>query len=305
MSHQVPIGSALITQAAGDAVDIPARRAEFWRRYRANRAAVMGLVVVVLLVLAAVFAPLVARHNPLYIPAGQSLLGPSASHWFGTDQQGRDIFARVVYGARTSMLIGLGSAFLATVIGVVVGSAAGYRQGVIDALLMRMAEVFLVLPAILLAGALIIVFSHGAFGYRSLSVTMALGLVGWPMVARVARASTMEIKHATFVDAAKVAGVSDLRIVWRHVLPHTLPAVAVVAVLSIGTSILAESSLSFLAVGVREPTPSWGLEIAESSGFISIAPHVVLFPSAAIFVTVLSFIAISEGVRDALGVNRR
>lgn len=297
MSYPEPPGAPLIAQASEQAVDVPNAPYEAWRRFRQNRSALAGLICIGALIIVAVFAPLIATHNPIYIPEGHALLRPSRAHFFGTDQLGRDIFSRVVYGARTSLVVGIGAALVAAVAGTVVGTATGYRQGWLDLIVMRIAEVFLVVPAILLAGSLIIVLGHG-----EVTLIAALGLVGWPMVARIARSSTLESKQASFVDAAKVAGMSDRQIVIRHVLPHALPAVIVVSVLSIGTAILAEAALSFLAVGVTEPTPSWGLMVSEGSAFLSSSPHVVLFPAAAVFVTVLSFVAVSDGVRDALGL---
>ncbi len=258
-----------------------------------------GIAMIGVLSLIALFAPLLASHSPYAVPDGQQRLAPSASHWFGTDQIGRDEFARIVYGARTSLSVGIGTAVSSGVIGLLVGVAAGWRGGRIDALLMRLTEIFLVIPGLLIAAALVVVI-----GRSVTSVVVVLAIAGWPVIARIARAEVVRVKTEGFVEAAHISGASSMRIIRVHVVPHVLPVVSTVVVTSVGVAILAESSLSFLNIGVKEPTASWGLMIASGRNFLTSSPHLILFPAGAVFVTVLAFVLTGSALRAVLGLVR-
>jgi peptide/nickel transport system permease protein len=274
------------------------RSARTWRRVLRRPQTIAGVVLLIALVVLAVFAPLFAKYGPDAVPPGGARLAPSSAHWFGTDQLGRDEFSRVLYGGRTSLLIGITAAAMAGVIGIAIGTLAGYRGGWVDALLMRVTEVVLVFPGIVLAGVLVIALGRGRG-----TVIVVLAVVLSPVVARVVRSSVLDVKHATFVEAARAVGVRPVNVVLRHVLPHALAPATVIITLSVGTSILAESTLSFLAVGITEPTASWGLMVAGGRRFLSSSPHIVLFPAGAIFLTVLAFVLLANGLRDAMDLD--
>jgi peptide/nickel transport system permease protein len=270
-------------------------RREVWLRFLDNRLAVAGAIAILLLVLLAVFAPLIATQDPLAVDPVNARQPPSAEHWFGTDQIGRDLFSRVVYGARVSLRIGIGAAAIATVLGVTAGLAAGYHRGRVDALVMRATDVLLAFPYILAAIAIISVIGAG-----ERTVILVLGLLGWLPIARVLRASVLQVTSLEYVQAARALGAGDLRIMLRHVLPNAIQPVIVYATLFVGTAVLSEAALSFLAVGVQEPTPAWGLMVNQGRRFLASSPHLLFFPGAAIFLMVTAFVFVGDGLRDAL-----
>jgi peptide/nickel transport system permease protein len=270
-------------------------KGEVWKRYRRNRLAMVGLGLIALLVLAAVFAPLITFYSPTAINTDIGRQPPSRSHWFGTDLTGRDIYTRIVYGARTSLRVGILSATLATTIGMVAGALAGYYGRFIDTLLMRLTDIFLAFPYILAAIAIIVVVGRGEN-----TVILVLGLLGWMPIARIFRSSIMQVKNVEFVEAARAVGCSDFRIITRHLMPNAVQPVIVYATLFVGTAVLSEAALSFLAIGITEPTPSWGLMIAQGRSYLATSPHMLFFPGAAIFVTVVAFVFAGDGLRDAL-----
>lgn len=259
----------------------------------------VGSLLLFVLVLLALLAPVLSQYSPSEVPEGISRTPPDADHWFGTDQIGRDVFARTLYGARTSLTIGLGGAALAGVIGLTVGVWSGWRRGWVDALLGRVTEVFLVLPGVLIAAGLVLVT-----GRSVPTLVLILGVTMWPVIARVVRAETMRVSSERFVEAAVVSGATSWRVVRRHVLPHVVPAFAVVFATVTGTAILAESSLSFLGIGVVDPTSSWGGMINGGRRSLTSAPHIIAFPAGAVFLTVLAFVCISNGLRSLLKVRR-
>lgn len=276
-------------------------RADVWRRFRRNRMAMVGLGFVVLLVLVAIFAPLIAPYG-ITERTGVSEAGPSAEHWFGTDSLGRDLFSRVVYGARVSLRIGIVATVLTMIIGVLVGGTAGFmgstagRGGrVTDTLLMRTVDVFLAIPYLILAVAI------ATIGDRSENtVIIVLGVTAWLPVSRIVRASFLSLGRLEYVEAAEALGFSRWRIALRHVLPNAMQPVIVYGTISIGQIILSEAALSFLQVGPQPPTPAWGLMVSEAQAEISSNPHLLLFPGAAIFLTVVAFVFVGDGLRDAL-----
>ncbi|MGH9278963.1 MAG: ABC transporter permease [Acidimicrobiales bacterium] len=274
-----------------------AGRADVWRRFRRNRLAVVGLIVIGLLVLVAVLAPVITRYSPNALGARSEpgRAGPSWDHWFGTDLVGRDLFARVVYGARVSLRIGFVAVAIATTVGVVVGAVAGYWGGAVDNALMRTTDVFLSFPLVVAGLVLATVVGKG-----ERTVILVLAFVAWMPIARLLRSSVLQAKEREYVEAARAAGCSDWRIVTRHILPNTIQPVIVLATILVGTAVLTEAALSFLGVGVQPPTAAWGLMVNEGRSYLRTSPHLLFFPAAAIVVTVMAFVFVGDGLRDAL-----
>ena len=253
--------------------------------------------VVLLLVLLAVAAPLVARHDPLHIDLINQLSPPSADHWLGTDIQGRDVWARLVYGARISLSVGIVSQGIALLIGVSLGLTAGYYGRWVDELVMRLADVTLAFPTLLLLIAMVAALQP------SLGVVfVTIGIVGWAGMARLVRGQVLVVRHLEYVQASKALGGRDWRVILVHVLPGVLAPVIIAATLGIAGAIIAESSLSFLGLGVQPPTPSWGSMIADGRDLSQLrhAPWTSLFPGLAIGAAVLGFNLLGDALRDAL-----
>lgn len=283
-----------------DPLDIQAARplrVDVWRRFRRNRLAMVGLGVIVSLILMAVFAPLIAPFDYDQRTPGASRLPPDlfGTHNFGTDVAGYDVFSRVVFGARVSLKIGFVATSIALVIGLTVGAAAGFFGGIIDTLITRVIDIFLGIPYIVLAIGVATVF-----GRSENSIILVLGLTGWLGIARIVRASFLSLKQLEYVEAAHALGYSRRRIMFRHILPNALQPIIVYGTIAIGSVILSEAALSFLGVGPQFPTPAWGLMVAEGSGQLSSSPHLLFFPGACIFLTVLAFVFVGDGLRDAL-----
>lgn len=262
------------------------------------------LVIVGLFVLIAIFPGLFTNADPEYADLSKSMQGPSGEAWFGYDLQGRDVFARTIYGARPSMIVGTLAVLLATLFGGLIGIIAGYAGGWIDSLLSRFTEIFLGLPYVL--GAIIILSALantrsdiGSFGIMMI-VTLVMALLGWPLVTRIARSAMLAVKHSDYVQAARGLGASPFRIVFKHLLPNALAPIIVIATISVGTFISAEAVLSFLGIGLRPPVISWGVAIADHQNLMRQAAHPVLFPAAALTVVVIAFVMIGDAVREAL-----
>ena len=267
------------------------------RALRGDARAWFGVSVVVLIVLLAVLAPLVSLHDPLRIDLVNQLQGPSLSHWLGTDIQGRDVWARLVYGARVSLSAGIVSQSIALVIGLSMGLVAGYYGGWIDELVMRLADITLAFPTLLLLIAM------AAALQPSLGVVfLTIGLVGWAGMARLVRGQVLVVRQLEFVHASRALGARDTRIVLRHVLPSVVAPVLIAATLGVAAAIMAESALSFLGLGVQPPTPSWGSMIADGRDLNQLrnAPWTSLAPGLAIGSAVLGFNLLGDALRDAL-----
>ncbi|HEX2065063.1 MAG TPA: ABC transporter permease [Acidimicrobiales bacterium] len=271
-----------------------------WRRFRRNKSALAGLCIIGALVVAAVLAPLITSHDPVGVDTAASRRPPSGAHWFGTDLLGRDVFTRVVYGARVSLRVGALSAAIAVVVGLVMGSLAGTYAGRFDAALMQATNVFLAFPYLLAALVIITVVGRG-----EAAVILVIGLLGWMHIARVLRSSILQVRDSEYVQAARAAGCGQVRIIVGHLLPNALQPVIVLAALFVGTAILSEAALSFLGVGITDPTPAWGLMLADGRRFVASSPHLLFFPGMAVFVTVLAFVLVGEGLRDALDPRSR
>jgi peptide/nickel transport system permease protein len=265
-----------------------------FRRFLRRRAAVFALAVIVLLVAAAVFAPLIAG-NPDTTSWTSIRKPPSALHWMGTDENGRDVFARVVFGARASLLAGLISVGIAAGVGVPVGLLSGFVGGRTDMVIGRFVDAMLACPFLILAIAL------AAFLGPSLTNAMiAIGISTTPIFVRVARAATMEAAAAEYVEAARALGNPAWRVAVRHILPNIMPPIIVQATLALANAIIAEASLSFLGLGQSPPAPSWGSMLNAAQRFLTQAPWLAIFPGIAIFLCVLSFNLLGDGLRDAL-----
>ena len=255
----------------------------------------LGFLLLLLVVALAVLAPFVSRYDPTRNNLLESLEAPSAKHWMGTDLLGRDVFARVAYGARVSLPVVVAVQLVSVAIGTALGLAAGYFGGRVDDVVSALTTVVQAFPGLLFAIAVMAVL-----GPNLENVLIALALVGWPTVARLVRGETLAVKGQLFVEGARAVGAADVYIVLRHVLPNCLGPIVVVATLGLGGVVLSEATLSFLGLGIQPPMPSWGSMLAESRSRVVDAPWLMVFPGLAIFVTVLAFNLLGDGLRDAL-----
>src|SRR5579863_1399027 len=266
-----------------------------------NLLATAGVVMVGVFVVCAIFAPWIAPQDPAHIDLPLRLMGPSSSHWFGTDELGRDVLSRIIFGARISMLVGSCVVAAALTLGLIFGSIAGYYGGVTDRLLnVVVMNAFMSFPGILLAIAFVAFLGPGIF-----NLVFALSLGGWVGYARLVRAQVLAVREREFVEAARALGASDLRIVTRHILPNIIQPVIVQAAIGMAGAILAEATLSFLGLGVPPPTASWGAMLNDGRVYLFEAPHLVLFPALAVMLAVLSFNFIGDALRDYLDPRSR
>ena len=285
--------SDTVDAAFADAGERPVRLA--LRRLLRRRAAVVGLAVVVFFIALAVIAPLLAPYDPIATDWRAVRKPPSALHLFGTDELGRDVLARVIWGARASLMAGLVSVSIALAVAVPLGLLSGYLGGVVDGLLMRIIDAMLAIPFLVLAIAL------AAFLGPSLTNAMiAIGVVQTPIFTRLTRGQALAVKHEDYIEAARAVGNPHRRILLRHILPNILAPILVQATLAIAAAIIAEASLSFLGLGQQPPAPSWGSMLNTASHFLSQAPWMAVWPGLAIFSLVLSFNLLGDGLRDAL-----
>lgn len=267
-----------------------------WRELRSRPVFVISALLIAVLVLMAAWPGLFTSIDPRQCSLSNSLLRPSAEHWFGTDLQGCDYYARTVHGARISITIGLIVTIFATFIAVVGGSIAGFYGGIIDTIIARITDVWFAVPTIL--GGIVILTLFGERGV--FQVSLVLIVLGWPTMLRLARSAVLSVKEEEYVDAARALGASDFRIITRHILPNSLAPVIVYATITVGVIIAAEAALSFLGVGLQLPAISWGLMISVAQNRILTAPHLLLFPGLFLSVTVFSFILMGDALRDAL-----
>ena len=289
--------NAPATAAAGPADErVRTPWTEFWRKFRKQHVALAAGGFVVALVVLAIFAPFIVPFDAENFFDYDTLNSPpSARHWFGVDPLGRDIFSRLLMGARISLTAGFVSVAVGAVIGTVLGLVAGYYEGWWDRAIMRLCDVLFAFPGILLAIAVVAILGSGMA-----NVIIAVSIFSIPTFARLVRGNTLAQKHQTYVEAARSIGASDRTIVLRHIFPATISAVVVYFSMRIGTSIITAASLSFLGMGAQPPTPEWGAMLNEARSEMMTAPHVALFPAIAIFLTVLAFNLLGDGLRDAL-----
>ena len=270
-------------------------RAAF-RRFLRHRLAVLGAILMLAIITLAVLAPLVAPQSPTFIDLSAVREPPSAAHWLGTDLSGRDVWSRIVYGARTSLTVGFGAVGLYVLIGTILGMLAGYFGGTIDMAIMRLTDTVMSVPSLLM----VIVFVS-VVGPSLISVLAVIGLLGWPGAARLVRGQFLSLREAEFVTAARVVGVSDMRIIVGHMLPNILGPLIVLATFGVASAVILEASLSFLGLGVRPPVPSWGdmLNAAQSPTVLLDVQWLWVSPAVAIAITVLAVNFVGDGVRDA------
>lgn len=269
---------------------------EFWRRFRRQRIALLAGGFVLLLVAAALLAPYLAPYDAEnYFDYDRLNDGPSLVHWLGVDSLGRDIFSRILMGARISLAAGVFSVLVGGAIGTLLGLLAGYYEGWWDRIVMRISDVLFAFPGILLAIGVVAIMGSGMA-----NVIVAVAIFSIPAFARLVRGNTLVLKHLTYIESARSIGASDWTIIMRHILPGTISSIVVYFTMRIGTSIITAASLSFLGLGAQPPTSEWGAMLNEARADMVIAPHVAIFPSLAIFLTVLAFNLLGDGLRDAL-----
>ena len=274
--------------------------ARAWRRLIKRKGAVIGLVIIAVFILLAIFAPLLAPHDPIQQSWTTIRKPPSLQHWLGTDESGRDLFSRVIFGARASLLAGVVSILIALGLGVPLGLLAGYGGRWTDALISRITDAMLACPFLILAIAL------AAFLGPSLQNAMiAIGLTVAPIFVRLTRGQVLAVKVEDYVEAARAVGNPPTRIAYKHILPNIMPALIVQATISVATAIIAEASLSFLGLGQQPPAPSWGSMLNTAQRFLTNAPWMAIWPGLAIFLIVLSFNMLGDGLRDALDPKER
>lgn len=264
-----------------------------------NRLAIIGLCIVVFFALLAILAPFISTHDPNQIDINNILTGPSLKHFLGTDQLGRDLFSRMVFGSKISLSIGFIAVGIATFIGISLGAIAGYYGGKLDSAIMRFVDIMLCFPTFFLILAVIALLEPSIFNIMAI-----IGLTSWMGVARLIRAEILSLKEREFIQAARACGVKDSSIIIRHLIPNAMAPVLVSATLGVAAAILVESGLSFLGIGVQPPTPSWGNILIDGKATLGVAWWLTLFPGIAILLTVLGYNLLGEGIRDALGPRR-
>ena len=276
-----------------------------WRRVaflaRRHVLGTVGFVIMALFVFAALFADLICAYSPLTVDSAHALAAPGAQHWLGTDPFGRDVFARIIHGARISLAVGIGSTTLGAIFGVTIGLASGYLSGWVDLVFQRVTDIMQALPLLVLA-----LVMTAALGPSLPNVILAISIPLVPIVARVIRANTLALREQPFVEAAKSIGMSEMRIAIRHVLPNTLAPLIVLMTAQLGSTILTEASLSFLGLGIPEPYPSWGRMLSESAAeYVRTAPWLVIFPGIAISLAVFGTNLFGDALRDILDPRQR
>lgn len=270
---------------------------EVCQRLARNKMAMLGLAILVVLVLCAVFADVIADYETKVVAQNiaNRLKGPSAEHWFGTDEFGRDIFARIIHGSRVSLVVGLISVSVSLILGGILGAFAGFYGGRIDNVIMRVMDIFLAVPSILLAMTIV-----AALGSSLVNVMLAIGVSGIPTYARIVRAAVMSVKDQEFVEASRAIGATNVTTIFREIIPNCLAPIIVQATLSVAGAILSTASLSFIGLGVQPPDPEWGAMLSSGRDFLRDAVHLTLFPGLAIVVTILALNLLGDGLRDAL-----
>lgn len=271
-----------------------------WGRLRKNLFAMFGLVLLLLIVFVAFFASQVAPYDPNLQDYTATMQSPSSSHWLGTDNFGRDILSRIIYGAQISLRLGLFGTLIGASVGSLLGAVAGYFGGWVDTLIMRLLDVQMAFPGILLAIIVIAVM-----GISEMNVIIAIGVFSFPTFARVIRGAFLVLREQDFVLAAKAVGAGSNRILFRHLLPNSLSPILVLATIRLGTAILTAASLGFLGLGVKPPSPEWGTMLSEGRNYMQLAPHIAIFPGLAILITVVALNLLGDGLRDAIDPRTR
>lgn len=268
---------------------------EFWRKFKKQRMAMIAGSFIVILLIVALIGPFIAPYSATEPDYDNILSSPSFEHLAGTDAFGRDIFSRIIEGTRVSLFVGLSSVFVGAIAGTILGLISGFYGGRIDSIIMRFCDVLFAFPGILLAIGIIAILGPGLG-----NVVIAVAIFGIPTFARIVRSSTLAIKATVYVESARSIGAPAKRIILKHIFPGTMSSIIVYFTMRIGTSILTAASLSFLGLGAQPPSPEWGAMLSSGRDFLNTAPHVTIFPGLAIFVTVLAFNLLGDGLRDAL-----
>jgi len=271
-----------------------------WNQLRKHKVALAGGIFVILFILIAITAPVISPYDPLKTDFQSALKAPSFVHLFGTDHFGRDVFSRIIYGARTSLLIGVFSVAIAAVGGILLGLVSGFFSGWIDSLIMRVMDVMLTFPRILLSILLIAIIGSGMG-----NIMLAVGLFAIPTYARLVRSMVLALRETEFVESARAVGGSNWRVMFQHIFPGTIGPVVVQSTFLTATSIRVASGLSFLGIGVPAPTPEWGSMLADARSYMAIAPHLLTIPGLSLMIVVLSFNLLGDGLRDALDPRQR
>ena len=305
-AHQAVAETAVAARANADEGASRTLWGDAWMRLKKNKLAIAAAIWIVFIILVAVTADLwvpAVLGDPNATAADMaaaSRLPPSLEHPFGTDNLGRDVLSRVIYGARISLIVGVVATGISTAIGLVMGALAAYYGGIWDTLIMRLADIFLAFPYTLFVIAMIAVIGNGIQ-----NVFIAIGILGWPQIARVFRSAILSVKENDYVDAARSMGASDVRIIARHIFPNSVASIVVYATMNIGGAILTESALSFLGMGVVPPDPSWGTLIQTGQQYLQTEPWLMILPGLAVLSTVLAFTLLGDGLRDALDVKMK
>lgn len=271
------------------------RWSSFFKKLAKNKAAIAGAIIVLLFVILAALAPLIAPYDPKLPDMSKKLETPSGEHWLGTDDKGRDILSRLLFGARISLMVGILSTVLGAFVGIILGIVSGYYGRWIDSLIMRICDVLLAFPGILLALAIVSIL-----GSSTTNVIIAVAFFAVPTFARIVRGSTLTVKKLEYIDAIRAMGATDFRIIFKHIFPNIVSPIIVQATLYIASAIITASALSFLGMGTQPPTPEWGTMLSDGRSYVSYAPHLTLFPGIAILLVVIGFNLFGDGLRDAL-----
>lgn len=270
---------------------------DIWRQLRRNKGAIIGLILIVVIILVAILSPILLDYDKDVIGQNvkQRLKAPSSAHWFGTDELGRDIFSRVIYGSRYSLAVGVVAVLVALVVGVTLGAAAGFIGGTFENVVMRICDIFSSIPSVLMAIAVV-----SALGKSTINLMLAVGIASTAPFIRVARAAVLVVHDEEYVEAARAIGMPDWKIIWVHILPNCLSQIIVQATLRVGSAIIAAAQLSFLGLGVPAPAPEWGSMLSSGRQYIRDYSYMTLFPGLAIMLTVLALNMLGDGIRDAL-----
>lgn len=284
------------TQTNIELMDSSTMRPGFFRKLANNKLAIVGLAVTILLIIIAVFAPLIATHDPNKIETANSFLASGeGGHLLGTDNYGRDLFSRIIFGARVSLIVSLSAVLIGGVVGTILGLISGYFGGKIDTLIMRVMDGMSAFPFILLAILLMTVLSQGL-----MNVIIAIGVGNIPDFARIVRAQVLNIKNEEFIEVQRSLGAGDFHILFKHILPNSMAPLIVHGTSSVAGAIISEAALSFLGLGIQPPTPSWGSILKDGQNFLILNPQIATFSGLAILITVLSINILGDGIRDAL-----
>lgn len=272
------------------------RAGEIWHRFRKNKTAVVGLILFFILIIMLVFADVIVSYDDcITIVASDTLQSPSSQHWFGTDNYGRDIFARIVHGSRYSLLIGFGSVIVSVVVGGILGALCGFYGGKVDAIIMRINDAIMCIPTMMMALAIV-----SALGTSLWNVLLAMMISTVPRYCRVTRASVMSVAGQTYIEAARTCGVSDTVIIFKHVIPNAIGTIIVQATMAVGNAVITAAGISFVGMGIQPPTPEWGAMLSEAKNFMTMYPYMVIYPGLAIGITALSLNLMGDGLRDSL-----